>query len=80
MMTLTPEQRRQIDQDGHARIEDGAYVVLRADVYERLLEPMDYDDSGELVLEELPLTCYRGSHIMHASNVSGSMFEARRTG
>ena len=39
-MTITPEQRLEIDQAGAVRIEDpethAAYVILKAEVYERI--------------------------------------------
>jgi hypothetical protein len=39
-MTITPEQRREIEQAGAVRIEDpethATYVVMKAEVYERL--------------------------------------------
>ena len=39
-MTITPEQRHEIDQVGAVRVEDAethaAYVILRADVYEQI--------------------------------------------
>jgi hypothetical protein len=36
MNTLSPEQRLAIESSGHVAIDDGAYVVVKAAVYERL--------------------------------------------
>jgi diketogulonate reductase-like aldo/keto reductase len=35
MSILTPEQRQQVEKEGVIPIEDGAFVVLRADLYEQ---------------------------------------------
>jgi hypothetical protein len=56
-MTITPEQRRRIESGQPVRIEDpqthDAYVVLRADVYERmraiLEDGLDMAQVGTLV-------------------------------
>ena len=36
MNTLSSEQRQAIESNGHVSIDDGAYVVVKAAVYERL--------------------------------------------
>ena len=36
MNTLSPEQRQAIESNGHVAIDEGAYVVVKAEVYERL--------------------------------------------
>ena len=55
MTTLTPEQRRAIEQEGHVRIEDGAYVVLKAEDYDRLRSLIDADwDDADFAREMLP--------------------------
>lgn len=36
MNTLSPEQRQAIESDGHVAIDGGAYVVVKATVYDRL--------------------------------------------
>jgi hypothetical protein len=46
MNTLSPEQRQAIESNGHVSIDDGAYVVVKAAVYERLRS----------VLEAVPLS------------------------
>ncbi|MGO9470237.1 MAG: hypothetical protein ACLQIB_15675 [Isosphaeraceae bacterium] len=46
MSTLSPEQRQAIESNGHVSIDDGAYVVVKAAVYERL----------QSVLEAVPLS------------------------
>jgi hypothetical protein len=52
-MTITPEQRHEIEQAGVIRIEDpethAAYVVLKAEVYERIkpLLAKDQDETPE---------------------------------
>jgi hypothetical protein len=47
-MTITPEHRREIEQGGIARIEDPethvAYIVLKADVYERIKSVLTMND------------------------------------
>jgi hypothetical protein len=35
MNTLSPEQRQAIELNGHVAIDDGAYVVVKAAVYDR---------------------------------------------
>jgi hypothetical protein len=46
---LTPEQRRQVEQDGVMPIEDGAFVVVRADIFENVRSLID---GNELTLDE----------------------------
>ena len=50
-MTITPEQRHEIEQAGATRIEDpethAAYVILKAEVYERI-RPHLAKDQGEI--------------------------------
>ncbi len=36
MPVLTDEQRQEIERQGHVHIEDGAYVVLKSEVFDRL--------------------------------------------
>jgi hypothetical protein len=36
MNNLPPEQRQAIESNGHVSIDDGAYVVVKAAVYDRL--------------------------------------------
>ena len=36
MSVLTDEQRLEIEKRGQVRIDDGAYVVLKSEVYDRL--------------------------------------------
>jgi hypothetical protein len=43
MNTLSPEQRQQIESNGHVVIDDGAYVVVKAAVYERLRSVLTTD-------------------------------------
>jgi hypothetical protein len=43
MTTITAEQRQQIEHEGHTRIEGGAYVVLKAEVYDRLRRLLEDD-------------------------------------
>src|SRR3954447_3413392 len=44
-MTITPEQRHEIEQAGAVRIEDpethSAYVILKAEVYERMRQLLE---------------------------------------
>jgi hypothetical protein len=49
MSILSPAERRQLERDGIMPIEDGAFVVLRADVFERV-RPLIVGE--ELTLEE----------------------------
>ena len=49
MNTLSPEQRQAIESNGHVAIDDGAYVVVKAEVYERLLSVLE---TGPLSVEE----------------------------
>jgi len=44
MSILSPEQRRQIEQEGVMAIDDGAFVVLRADLYDRIRSLIDGED------------------------------------
>ena len=52
-MTITPEQRHEIEQDGAVRIEDpethAAYVILKAEVFERIKPLLEsgHDDLPE---------------------------------
>jgi hypothetical protein len=43
MNTLSPEQRQLIESNGHVVIDDGAYVVVKAAVYERLRSVLTTD-------------------------------------
>ncbi len=36
MGILSPDQRQQIEKEGVIRIENGAFVILRSDLYERV--------------------------------------------
>ena len=49
MNTLSPEQRRAIESNGHVAIDGGAYVVVKATVYERLRSLLQ---TGPLSMEE----------------------------
>jgi hypothetical protein len=49
MITLTPEQRQEIDRQGHLRIDDGAYVVVKAEAFDRLRSVLE---GGPLTIEE----------------------------
>ena len=49
MNTLSPEQRQAIESNGHVAIDDGAYVVVKAAVYERLRSLLV---AGPLSIEE----------------------------
>jgi hypothetical protein len=49
MSVLSPEQRRQLEQEGVMPIEDGAFVVLRADLYDRVRALIDGE---ELTIDE----------------------------
>lgn len=49
MSVLSPEQRRQVEQEGMMPIEDGAFVVLRADLYDRVRALIDGE---ELTIDE----------------------------
>ena len=49
MNTLSPEQRQAIESNGHVAIDDGAYVVVKASVYERLWSVLK---TGPLSIEE----------------------------
>lgn len=40
-MTITTEQKQAIESEGHVEIEGGQYVVLKADVYNRLRSVLD---------------------------------------
>ncbi len=44
MSILSPEQRRQIEQEGVIPIDDGAFVVLRADLYDRIRSLIEGED------------------------------------
>jgi hypothetical protein len=44
MSILSLEQRRQIEQEGFMPIDDGAFVVLRADLYDRIRSLIDRED------------------------------------
>jgi len=47
---LTPEQRRTLEGGGLVPIEDGAYVVLRADIYEDLRRRLREEEEAEAEL------------------------------
>ena len=49
MLTLSQEQRRAIESNGHVAIDDGAYVVVKAEVYKRLRSILD---TGPLTVRE----------------------------
>jgi hypothetical protein len=49
MSILSPAERQQVEQDGILPIEDGAFVVLRADVFERVRPLIDGE---ELTIDE----------------------------
>jgi hypothetical protein len=49
MNTLSPEQRQAIESNGHVAIDEGAYVVIKAAVYERLRSLLD---TGPLSIDE----------------------------
>ena len=49
MSILTAEQRLEIERRGHVLIEDGAYVVLKSEVYDRLSSAWE---TSALSLEE----------------------------
>ena len=49
MSVLTAEQRLEIERRGHLRIEDGSYVVLKSEVYDRLSSAWE---TSALSLEE----------------------------
>ena len=49
MSILSPEQRRQIEQEGVMPIDGGAFVVLRADLYDRIRSLIDGE---ELTIDE----------------------------
>jgi hypothetical protein len=49
MNTLSPKQRQAIESNGHVAIDDGAYVVVKAAVYERLRSVLE---TGPLSVEE----------------------------
>ena len=49
MNTLSAEQRQAIESDGHVAIDDGAYVVVKASVYERLRSVLE---TAPLSIEE----------------------------
>jgi hypothetical protein len=56
MSILSPEQRSQIEQQGVIHIEDGAFVVVRADLYERIRsliggEELTIDEQRHLLFE-----------------------------
>jgi hypothetical protein len=57
MSILSPEQRRQIEQEGFMPIDDGAFVVLRADLYDRIRSLIDGEnltiDEQRRLLSEL---------------------------
>lgn len=59
MITLTPELRQAIEQEGYARIEDAttntAYVIVKAEVFERI---------QTLVRDEL-LTTEEQDYLLH---------------
>lgn len=47
---LTPEQRRTLEGGSPVPIEDGAYVVLRADIYEDLRRRLREEEEAEAEL------------------------------
>jgi hypothetical protein len=49
MNNLSPEQRQLIESNGHVAIDNGAYVVVKASVYERLRSALE---TGPLSIEE----------------------------
>jgi hypothetical protein len=49
MNTLSPEQRQLIESNGHVAIDNGAYVVVKRSVYERLRSVLE---TGSLSIEE----------------------------
>ena len=49
MNTLSPEQRQLIESNGHVAIDNGAYVVVKASVYQRLRSALE---TGPLSIEE----------------------------
>jgi hypothetical protein len=54
MNTLSPEQRQLIESNGHVVIDDGAYVVVKAAAYERLLsvlttDPLSIDEQKAMI-------------------------------
>ena len=49
MSVLTAEQRPEIERRGHVRIDDGAYVVLKSEVHDRLASA---GETSSLSLEE----------------------------
>jgi hypothetical protein len=49
MNTLTPRQRQLIESNGHVAIDNGAYVVVKRSVYERLRSALE---TGPLSVEE----------------------------
>jgi hypothetical protein len=49
MNTLSPEQRQLIESNGHVAIDNGAYVVVKRSVYERLRSVLE---TGSVSIEE----------------------------
>jgi hypothetical protein len=49
MNTLSPKQRQAIESNGHVAIDDAAYVVIKAEVYERLRSVLN---TGPVSVEE----------------------------
>jgi hypothetical protein len=61
MNTLSLEQRQAIESNGHVAIDDGAYVVVKASVYERLRTVLE---TGPLSIEEQKaLIAYIGKRV-----------------
>ena len=61
MSILSPEQRRQIEQEGVMAIDDGAFVVLRADLYDRIRSLIDGEDLT--IDEQRRLLCELGKSV-----------------